>query len=62
MTYTELPQILKVIFGFLFVFLERDTQQFDGWTLKESLACAGLPAIIYALQNILLQVRAHYPA
>jgi hypothetical protein len=49
-------QILKVLFGFLFIALESDWIQLKGWTLRESLACAGLPALVYALQNILLQV------
>ena len=35
---------------------EGDTQQLRGWTVESSLQAALLPAVIYSVQNILLQL------
>eukprot|EP00042_Codosiga_hollandica_P023083 m.89499 g.89499 ORF g.89499 m.89499 type:complete len:345 (-) comp51041_c0_seq1:68-1102(-) len=48
-------ELAKIVLVLLFVLIEGEQRQFAGWTLNVSLRVAAVPAVVYAIQNMLLQ-------
>lgn len=49
-------ELIKAVLAAVFMFMERGAAAMDGWRLGDSLRLAAVPALIYAAQNVAIQV------